>query len=119
MIAIIDYGAGNLQSVEKALRHIGCPCQVADSPAQLAQAQAAVLPGVGAFGQAMAALPGHLPGPAGAFREQRGIPWREGPGAPARKDSPPAWGQGAEDSPHRLELPGGGQARLAAEGPGA
>ena len=56
MIAIIDYGAGNLQSVEKALRHIGCPCQVADSPAQLAQAQAAVLPGVGAFGQAMAAL---------------------------------------------------------------
>ena len=56
MIAIIDYGAGNLQSVEKALRHIGCPCQVADSPAQLAQAQATVLPGVGAFGQAMAAL---------------------------------------------------------------
>lgn len=56
MIAIIDYGAGNLQSVEKALRHIGCSCQVADSPALLAQAEAAVLPGVGAFGEAMAAL---------------------------------------------------------------
>ena len=39
MIAIIDYGAGNLQSVEKALRHIGCPCQVADSPAMAALEQ--------------------------------------------------------------------------------
>lgn len=56
MIAIIDYGAGNLQSVEKALRHLGCDCQVLDSPAQLAQAQGAVLPGVGAFGEAMTGL---------------------------------------------------------------
>lgn len=56
MIAIIDYGAGNLQSVEKALRHIGCSCQVTDSPVQLSQAGAAVLPGVGAFGEAMGAL---------------------------------------------------------------
>lgn len=56
MIAIIDYGAGNLQSVEKALRHLGCDCSVTDSPAQLAAAQGAVLPGVGAFGEAMAGL---------------------------------------------------------------
>ena len=56
MIAIIDYGAGNLQSVEKALRHIGCACQVASTPAQLALCEAAVLPGVGAFGEAMAGL---------------------------------------------------------------
>ena len=56
MIAIIDYGAGNLQSVEKALRHIGCACQVASTPAQLASCEAAVLPGVGAFGDAMAGL---------------------------------------------------------------
>lgn len=56
MIAIIDYGAGNLQSVEKALRHIGCECQIASQPAQLAQCEAAVLPGVGAFGEAMASL---------------------------------------------------------------
>lgn len=56
MIAIIDYGAGNLQSVEKALRHIGCACQVASTPAQLASCEAAVLPGVGAFGEAMAGL---------------------------------------------------------------
>ena len=56
MIAIIDYGAGNLQSVEKALAHIGCACQVVDSPTGLSGAQAAVLPGVGAFGEAMASL---------------------------------------------------------------
>ena len=53
MIAIIDYGAGNLQSVEKALRHLGCQCQITADPGELAAAQAAVLPGVGAFGDAM------------------------------------------------------------------
>ena len=56
MIAIIDYGAGNLQSVEKALRHIGCACQVTGDPRELAKARGAVLPGVGAFGEAMAGL---------------------------------------------------------------
>lgn len=53
MIAILDYGAGNLLSVEKALRHIGCDCAVVRSPAELEEATAAVLPGVGAFGSAM------------------------------------------------------------------
>lgn len=53
MIAIIDYGAGNLQSVEKALRHIGCQCQVTADPAALMSAEAAILPGVGAFGDTM------------------------------------------------------------------
>lgn len=56
MIAIIDYGAGNLQSVEKALRHLGCRCQITADPGELAAAQAAVLPGVGAFGDAMGQL---------------------------------------------------------------
>ena len=56
MTAIIDYGAGNLQSVEKALRHIGCDCFVTADPAELRQARAAVLPGVGAFGDAMRSL---------------------------------------------------------------
>lgn len=56
MIAIIDYGAGNLQSVEKALRHLGCRCQITADPGELAVAQAAVLPGVGAFGDAMGQL---------------------------------------------------------------
>ena len=56
MIATIDYGAGNLQSVEKALRHLGCQCQITADPGELAAAQAAVLPGVGAFGDAMGQL---------------------------------------------------------------
>jgi len=53
MIAIIDYGAGNLSSVEKALRHIGCECRITAGPGELADVEAAVLPGVGAFGDAM------------------------------------------------------------------
>lgn len=53
MIAIIDYGAGNLQSVEKALRHIGCDCQPTADPAALIAAEGAILPGVGAFGETM------------------------------------------------------------------
>ena len=56
MIAIIDYGAGNLQSVRKALDFIGCETLVTDRPEDLETAEAAVLPGVGAFGDAMASL---------------------------------------------------------------
>lgn len=55
-VALIDYGAGNLQSVEKALRHIGLETTVTADPAALLAADAAVLPGVGAFGDAMAQL---------------------------------------------------------------
>lgn len=56
MIGIIDYGAGNLQSVEKALRYIGCDCEVVREPERLLKAEGAVLPGVGAFGEAMSGL---------------------------------------------------------------
>ena len=56
MIAVIDYGAGNLQSVVKAFRHIGCDTVVTTNPEQLEHAQAAVLPGVGAFGDSMRCL---------------------------------------------------------------
>ena len=49
MIAIIDYGEGNLGSVEKALKHVGCEAQITSSPATLEQADGVVLPGVGAF----------------------------------------------------------------------
>ena len=40
MIAVIDYGAGNLQSVEKALRHIGCACEITADPECLLSADA-------------------------------------------------------------------------------
>ena len=56
MIAIIDYGAGNLESVMKAFAHIGCEAEITKDAAAIAAADAAVLPGVGAFGDAMAAL---------------------------------------------------------------
>ena len=53
MIAIIDYGAGNIRSVEKALTYIGCKVVVTKDPQVLQAADAAVLPGVGSFGDAM------------------------------------------------------------------
>ena len=56
MIAIIDYGAGNLQSVKKAFDYLGVETAVTADPRVLSSAAAAVLPGVGAFGDAMAAL---------------------------------------------------------------
>lgn len=56
VIAVLDYGAGNLQSVVKAFRFIGCNPVVTSDPKTLAGAEAAVLPGVGAFGDAMECL---------------------------------------------------------------
>ncbi len=56
MIAIIDYGAGNIRSIEKALEHVGARVQVTDDPHVVAQAQAVVLPGVGSGGAAMARM---------------------------------------------------------------
>ena len=56
MIAIIDYGAGNLQSVRKAFDYLGVQTQVTSDPQVLLDAEAAILPGVGAFGDSMQAL---------------------------------------------------------------
>lgn len=53
MIAVIDYGAGNLQSVVKALHFIGCDCTVTHRQEELLQADGAILPGVGSFADAM------------------------------------------------------------------
>ena len=50
MIALIDYGSGNIRSVSKALQREGANVELVDSPERLAHAQAVVLPGVGAFG---------------------------------------------------------------------
>jgi glutamine amidotransferase len=49
MIAIVDYGAGNLNSVKKAFQHIGADAVVTSDPASLAAADQIVLPGVGHF----------------------------------------------------------------------
>jgi glutamine amidotransferase len=53
MIAIVDYGIGNLRSVQKAFEHVGAPVRLISSPAELEGARAIVLPGVGAFGDGM------------------------------------------------------------------
>lgn len=52
-IAIIDYGLGNLFSVNQAFRYLGAQSFLTDKANEVAQADAIVLPGVGAFGQAM------------------------------------------------------------------
>lgn len=57
-IAIIDYGMGNLRSVENAFRALGYEAVVTQSPGDLRTADKIVLPGVGAFGDAMARLNG-------------------------------------------------------------
>lgn len=53
MIAVIDYGAGNLQSVKKALDFLGAENAVANDAATIEAADACILPGVGSFGDAM------------------------------------------------------------------
>ncbi|OAS19678.1 imidazole glycerol phosphate synthase subunit HisH [Paenibacillus oryzisoli] len=53
MIAIIDYGMGNLHSVSKAVERLGYEAVVTGDPAQILAAERAILPGVGAFGDAM------------------------------------------------------------------
>jgi imidazole glycerol-phosphate synthase subunit HisH len=59
MIAIIDYGAGNIHSIEKALEYVGAKVRVTDDPAVVKEAQAVVLPGVGSGGAAMARMNQH------------------------------------------------------------
>ena len=56
MIAIIDYEMGNLRSVQKALERVGHVAVITSDPAVLADAEKIVLPGVGAFRDAIAAL---------------------------------------------------------------
>ena len=53
MLAIIDYGAGNILSVQKAFDHIGCMNTVTSDAAVISGADGVVLPGVGSFGDAM------------------------------------------------------------------
>jgi glutamine amidotransferase len=56
MIAIVDYGVGNIRSVERALLHVGAEARLTSDPEELAGADGIVLPGVGAFAPALARL---------------------------------------------------------------
>jgi glutamine amidotransferase len=53
MIAIVDYGVGNLYSVERALQHVGASPRITSDKDELAAANGLVLPGVGAFARAL------------------------------------------------------------------
>lgn len=53
MISVIDYGAGNLQSVVKALNYIGCKCQITNDMETILNSDGAIMPGVGSFEDAM------------------------------------------------------------------
>lgn len=56
MIAVVDYGMGNLRSVANALGHLGADAVIAGDPHQLAEAERIILPGVGAFRDCIAHL---------------------------------------------------------------
>lgn len=56
MIAIIDYQMGNLRSVQKGFERVGHAAEIVNDPEKLAQADKLVLPGVGAFGDAIAEI---------------------------------------------------------------
>ena len=56
LIAVLDYGIGNLRSAQKALQRVGADARLTTSGADAASADAVVLPGVGAFGACMDAL---------------------------------------------------------------
>ena len=56
MVAIIDYDAGNIRSVEKAVRYLGKEVTVTSEPEEILAADRVILPGVGAFGDAMKRL---------------------------------------------------------------
>lgn len=56
MIAILDYKAGNLTSVERAVRHLGFPCKITNSHEEIRKAERVIFPGVGAAGKSMESL---------------------------------------------------------------
>jgi glutamine amidotransferase len=74
-IAVLDYGIGNLRSAEKALQHVGAHARLVTGAADVAAADAVVLPGVGAFGACARALrESGLEGPARAALDD-GMPF--------------------------------------------
>lgn len=75
MIAIIDYDAGNIKSVEKAVHYLGKKAVVTSDPNEILSADRVILPGVGAFGDAMKRL--HAMGLVEVIRQaaDRGTPF--------------------------------------------
>lgn len=68
-IAIVDYGMGNLRSVQNAIHHVGGESEIVSDPELLSTFDKVILPGVGAFGQAISCL--EETGLIGALNERR------------------------------------------------
>jgi glutamine amidotransferase len=73
-IAILDYGVGNLRSVEKALEHVGATATISADPTEVQAADGVVLPGVGAFPKAMERIRERGLDELIAERRQAGVP---------------------------------------------
>lgn len=56
MVTIVNYGMGNLRSIESALHHLGFACVIEERPDRVAASEKLILPGVGSFARAMANL---------------------------------------------------------------
>ena len=75
MIAVLDYGIGNLRSAEKALQHLGADAALVDDPDRAAEASGVVLPGVGSFGRCAQALRASGLDKAALASVERGVPF--------------------------------------------
>jgi len=74
MIAIVDYGVGNLASVRKAFIAVGAQAELVDDPERLREARAVVLPGVGHFGHCAREFDRSGFAPALHLARERGVP---------------------------------------------
>ena len=95
MIAIIDYDAGNIRSVEKALKFLGQDVKITRDPEEILSAEKVILPGVGAFGDAMGKLKEY--GLDQVIRKT----WD-----PERRDLKTAGKRGLQDPAYGMEFPG-------------
>jgi glutamine amidotransferase len=75
VIAVLDYGIGNLRSAEKALQHLGADAELVDDPDRAATASGVVLPGVGSFGPCAQALRSSGLDRAATDAIERGVPF--------------------------------------------
>jgi len=75
VIAVLDYGIGNLRSAEKALQRVGADARLVDDPTEASGADGIVLPGVGAFGRCAAALESSGLGDVARDAIARGLPF--------------------------------------------
>jgi imidazole glycerol-phosphate synthase subunit HisH len=75
VIAVLDYGIGNLRSAEKALTYLGAPARLVSDPAEVPGAAGVVLPGVAAFGSCAGALESSGLGVAARGAIDAGVPF--------------------------------------------